>query len=217
MAIRMAAPIAMALLLAGCGSIGALNIPVFNRSQEPPPLAPAELPPVETAALPPPGQGAGQQDPFLPQTGGAPPPATTTGPQPTPGEQQIAGQPPLQTPSQAPLQQPVTSAPPDQQVAAVQPSSGLGRTDLLGGWTITSAGDSCQLFMTLTSWTGGYRASTRGCASDTLKAISAWDLKGNQVVLSGQGGSPVARLFSSGGGRFDGQTESGAAPVSFYR
>ena len=64
----------------------------------------------------------------------------------------------------------------------------IGRTDLLGGWTIASSGDSCQLFMTLTSWTGGYRASTRGCASEQLKSISAWNLNGSQVVLAGQGG-----------------------------
>ena len=92
----------------------------------------------------------------------------------------------------------------------------LGRTDLLGGWTISSNGDSCQLFMTLTSWTGGYRASTRGCTNDVLKSISAWNLNGNQVILAGAGGSQVATLFASAGTRFDGQTGQGAA-VSFYR
>ena len=54
----------------------------------------------------------------------------------------------------------------DRRHRAGQRGGGVGRTDLLGGWTITSGGDSCQLFMTLTSWTGGYRASTRGCNSD---------------------------------------------------
>jgi hypothetical protein len=101
---------------------------------------------------------------------------------------------------------------------AAAPASGgaIGRTDLLGGWTIASSGDSCQLFMTLTSWTGGYRASTRGCASEELKSISAWNLNGTQVVLAGQGGSPVATLQNAGGTRFDGQTAAGG-PVSFYR
>lgn len=102
-------------------------------------------------------------------------------------------------------------------VATPPPSSGsIGRTDLLGGWTIASGADSCQLFMTLTSWTGGYRASTRGCSSDPLKSISAWNLEGTQVVLSGQGGSPIARLQSAGGSRFNGST-SGGGSVSFYR
>ena len=38
----------------------------------------------------------------------------------------------------------------------------VGRADLLGGWTIAAAGDSCQLFMTLTTWSGGYRAIDEG-------------------------------------------------------
>jgi predicted small lipoprotein YifL len=92
----------------------------------------------------------------------------------------------------------------------------LGRTDLLGGWTISSSGESCQLFMTLTSWTGGYRASTRGCSSEVLKSISAWNLSGSQVVLAGTGGAPVATLFASGSTRFDGQTGQGV-PVTFFR
>lgn len=70
--------------------------------------------------------------------------------------------------------------------------------------------------MTLTSWTGGYRASTRGCSSDTLKSISAWNLEGRQVILAGQGGSPIARLQSAGGNRFDGAINGGGS-VSFYR
>lgn len=94
-------------------------------------------------------------------------------------------------------------------------SGGIGRTDLLGGWTITSGADSCQLFMTLTTWTGGYRASTRGCNGTLLKSISAWSLAGSEVVLAGQAGAPVARLTSSGGNRFEGQ--AGGQPITFYR
>jgi hypothetical protein len=105
--------------------------------------------------------------------------------------------------------------PPGSQLAMAPSGAEVGRTDLLGGWTITAAGDSCQLFMTLTSWTGGYRASTRGCTSDLLKSISAWNLQGAEVVLAGQGGSPLARLASTGSNRFDGQ--AGGQLVSFYR
>jgi hypothetical protein len=112
----------------------------------------------------------------------------------------------------------VGAAPGTTTAAASQPpaASALGRTDLLGGWTIVSSGDTCQLFMTLTSWTGGYRASTRGCNNDVLKSISAWNLNGSQVVLAGTGGSPVATLAASSPTRFDGQTGQGTA-VSFYR
>jgi hypothetical protein len=69
--------------------------------------------------------------------------------------------------------------------------------------------------MTLTTWTGGYRASTRGCNSTLLKSISAWSLQGSQVVLAGQGGAAVARLSSAGSNRFDGQANGQA--ISFYR
>lgn len=203
-----ALPLAMSMALAGCGSFGAIGLPVFNRSPPPPQVEPAPLPPVETTALPPPGgaqqqvmqQPVQQQDPFLPSSGTPPQGTVATTGQGTTPQQTALAQPPTTT---------TTASPP--------PATGLGRTDLLGGWTITSGGDSCQLFMTLTSWTGGYRASTRGCASDTLKAISAWNLQGDQVVLAGQGGTPVARLYASGSGRFDGQTEGQGAAVSFYR
>jgi Protease inhibitor Inh len=133
----------------------------------------------------------------LPPVAGAAPP---------PGQGGIVGAaPPGTATDTASLSQPAAPA-----------GGALGRTDLLGGWTIVSSGDSCQLFMTLTSWTGGYRASTRGCNSEVLRSISAWNLNGTQVVLAGTAGSPVATLVSSGATRFDGQTGQGAA-VSFYR
>jgi len=142
---------------------------------------------------------------------GLPPVESSELPPPTDGQQQANAYPtPDGTGADAPLAQPQTAAP------AAGGSGELGRTDLLGGWTITSAGDSCQLFMTLTSWTGGYRASTRGCTSDVLKSISAWNLQGKQVVLAGQGGSPVAQLSAAGSNRFDGQTGQGS-PVTFFR
>ena len=126
-----------------------------------------------------------------------PPPGS---PNPVPANGTDASNQPLTPPAGAPT--PGTGA-------------GVGRTDLLGGWTITSGPDSCQLFMTLTTWTGGYRASTRGCNGTLLKSISAWNLQGAEVVLSGQGGAPVARLASTGGNRFEGQANG--QPISFYR
>ena len=71
--------------------------------------------------------------------------------------------------------------------------------------------------MTLTTWTGGYRASTRGCSNAVLKSISAWNLDGKQIIFAGAGGAPVARLSSSGNNRFDGRTETSDATVTFYR
>lgn len=177
---KIAVPVAAAVMLAGCGSIGAIGFPPMKRDATET-VDPVAVSPVESTGLPP-----------------------------------VAGAPPQGNPG-------IVGAAPGTDTAALntpapQPASGgaLGRTDLLGGWTIVSSGDSCQLFMTLTSWTGGYRASTRGCNSDVLKSISAWNLSGAQVVLAGTGGSPLATLAASGTTRFDGQTGQGAA-VSFYR
>jgi hypothetical protein len=173
-------PIAFALALCGCGSIGAIG-PFGGKP------APSET--VETGGLP----------PMTEEPNAVPPePVATVDAAPT--ENPDAAQGGLPAPTN-----PV-------------PAGGLGRTDLLGGWTIAAGGDSCQLFMTLTSWTGGYRASTRGCNNDLLKSISAWNLDGKDVVLAGNAGAPIARLKSAGNNHFNGQTEGAAGtPVTFYR
>ncbi|MBO6756498.1 MAG: protease inhibitor Inh/omp19 family protein [Roseibium sp.] len=92
----------------------------------------------------------------------------------------------------------------------------VGRSDMLGGWKLTSSGDNCMAFMTLTTWTGGYRANTRGCSTPLLTGISAWDLSGKQIVLKDGGGAVVAQLFATSAEQFNGQTSTGS-PVSLYR
>ncbi|WP_298818800.1 protease inhibitor Inh/omp19 family protein [uncultured Roseibium sp.] len=134
--------------------------------------------------------GTGTLDPLDPN---APPPGTT-----------------LTDPNAAPTD--LASNP----VAAPSGAKEVGRTDLLGGWKLSSSGDSCMAFMTLTTWSGGYRANTRGCATPALSGISAWDLNGNQVVLKDGSGVIVAQLYSSSPGQFNGQTSSGS-PISLFR
>lgn len=94
-------------------------------------------------------------------------------------------------------------------MASVQTQSGGGEVteqSLLGGWDVSSSGSSCQMFLTMTSWTGGYRASTRGCSSGDLVDVNAWSYDGGQVVLKdGQGGeltrlTPRSSSSMSGGG-----------------
>lgn len=94
-----------------------------------------------------------------------------------------------------------------QQVATAQP---VTRESLVGAWKVTTAGSSCQMFMALTKWTGGFRAASRGCPGDAAN-VAAWDVQGQQVVLSDSNGNKVATLFSSGSGAFNGQTTGGTA------
>ena len=88
---------------------------------------------------------------------------------------------------------------------------------LIGGWTLASAGETCQLSMNLTSWSGGYRASTRGCVSDELKAVGAWDVAGKEILLKDASGAVVARLYAAAPNRYSGQTDVSKRGVQFFR
>ena len=91
------------------------------------------------------------------------------------------------------------------------------KADLIGGWTLASAGETCQLSMNLTSWSGGYRASTRGCVSDELKAVGAWDVAGKEILLKDASGAVVARLYAAAPNRYSGQTDVSKRGVQFFR
>ena len=175
-----------AFLAAGCSMLS------FGRDEprasQPEPIAAVPSGSVTGGTLPPPGQ-------------------TTTDPmaQPTAG----AVTAPVDAGVQTAASTPTGTAP------AAAPGT-LARTDLLGGWTISAAGDSCQLFMTLTTWAGGYRASTRGCTNPALQTISAWNMDGGQVQLFNDAGTTLARLYPASKTLFNGQTEGGG-PVTVSR
>ncbi|MEW5423748.1 AprI/Inh family metalloprotease inhibitor [Amorphus sp. 3PC139-8] len=124
-------------------------------------------------------------------------------PAPAPVEQ------PLEEPTDTGMETQVASLP--DQTSALE----LQKNDLLGGWGITSAGETCQLFMTLTTWTGGYRASTRGCQGEELSTISAWELSGKQIVLKNGDGANVATLLAIEPGKFNGATVTGRGITVF--
>lgn len=98
----------------------------------------------------------------------------------------------------------------DGSVQQVTTSAPVSREQMVGAWKVSTGGSSCQMFMALTKWTGGFRAASRGCPGDAA-SVSAWDVDGQQVVLSDSNGNKVATLFSSGNGQFSGQTKGGAA------
>ena len=64
-----------------------------------------------------------------------------------------------------------------------------------GSWTaISSGGRSCRATLSMAKAGNARRASTSGCAGDGMSQVSAWDLRGDTIVLMGSGGAPVARF-----------------------
>lgn len=121
------------------------------------------------------------------------------------------------------LDDPLT-ANPGQNVAVAdnEPNAGapgssveFGRTDLLGGWKVAAGSDNCELFMSLTGWAGGYRATTKGCASAVLTGVQAWNVEGREVILVSGNGETVARLYATAVQRFNGQTQDGIGITIF--
>ena len=128
----------------------------------------------------------------------------------------------LPPPVTAPAAQPPVAATTTQPTAPVampdaSTATEVRKTDLVGAWILASAGETCQLSMNLTTWSGGYRASTRGCASDELKSINAWEINGKEVLLKDPSGAVVARLMATAPTRFSGQTDGTKRGVQFYR
>jgi hypothetical protein len=118
----------------------------------------------------------------------------------------VAPPPPVEEPP--PEITPVALPAPEAQLA-VQPNA------LSGQWIIESGGERCNLFMVQTGWTGGYRASTRGCTSEQLKGVSAWALTGKEITLKDATTAPIATIVSVEPGRFTGRLSNGAAVVVY--
>ena len=194
---RVVLAVLVAGTVAGCGRLGLNDGPTTPR-YEPLPAAPTA--PVTQGTLQPLPTPPGVTTAETPVAPGAPPPLDPNAP----------------PPPAAPATPPPPAAAPKVAEAAPDKGQPIGRTELLGGWRVTSGGDSCQLFMNLTAWAGGYRAISKGCKSADLAKISAWDLQGRQVTLKGADGSVVATLNSQGGERFSGST-SGKQPIALSR
>ncbi len=115
------------------------------------------------------------------------------------------------------------------EVAAVDPAAGslpvepavpAGAADLTVGsvagvWSVNVAGQSCRVATPQTKFGQGYRAGPLGCPAP-MDGVKSWNVAGKQLSLYDQSGNPLARLYSSGAERFDGQTTSGQ-PISLSR
>ena len=111
----------------------------------------------------------------------------------------------------APGEFPVAPTTPEQTTAPQVASANapeLTREALIGRWSAGTGGSTCDVFLSLTKWTGGYRAASRGCVG-AAASIAAWDVQGKQVILADSSGNQVARLYQSANERYDGSTTAG--------
>lgn len=115
----------------------------------------------------------------------------------------------------APTAPAIADAP--QQASAPAPTGEpVTRESVSGAWIVASDNPECRMILAFTKWSGGYRAATKRCNSGELTSISAWDVKGQQVVLMDSSGNTLARLYQTANERYDGTTNSGQ-PISFTR
>lgn len=126
---------------------------------------------------------------------------------PTPSVSQNQLPPPTATnPNQFPTVPGATTQAQNEQMAANAPD--ISKESMSGVWTASVAGQSCKVAMGLTKYGSNYRAAPLRCPAP-IENIKGWDIKGKQLVLYDQNGSQIAGLYSTGGQRFDGQTNGG--------
>lgn len=84
-----------------------------------------------------------------------------------------------------------------------------------GVWNVSVAGQSCRVATPQTKFGQGFRAGPLHCPPP-IDGIKSWNVAGKQLTLYDESGSSIAKLYSSGESRFDGQTSTGQ-PVSLTR
>lgn len=115
-------------------------------------------------------------------------------------------------------------APADQNVALNQPNTPAGpppnapdvtTANVAGVWNVNVSGQSCRVATPQTKFGAGFRAGPLRCPAP-VDGVRSWNVAGKQLTLYDQNGGTLAQLYSSGAGRFDGQTTSGQ-PISLSR
>ena len=67
------------------------------------------------------------------------------------------------------------------------------------------SGQSCKVATPQTKFGAGFRAGPLHCPAP-IDGIKSWNVAGKQLTLYDENGGMLARLYSSGGEKFDGQT-----------
>lgn len=98
-------------------------------------------------------------------------------------------------------------------VAANAPDVTVG--SVAGVWNASVSGQGCRIATPQTRFGQGFRAGPLRCPTP-LDGVKSWNVEGKQLALYDENGQVLARLYSSGAERFDGQTSSGQ-PVALTR
>jgi hypothetical protein len=109
---------------------------------------------------------------------------------------------------------------PEPQVVAAMPEPAANAPDLTAGsvagvWNASISGQSCKVATPQTKFGQGFRAGPLRCPAP-IDGVKSWNVSGKQLTLYDESGSTLARLYSSGPEKFDGQT-SGGVPISLGR
>ena len=114
---------------------------------------------------------------------------------------------------QAPKNTEVASLPPDGSAPAG--AADLTPSSVAGVWTVNVGGQTCKVATPQTKFGAGYRAGPLRCPAP-VDGVKSWNVGGKQLTLYDQNGGTLARLYSSGGEKFNGQTSNGL-PISLSR
>lgn len=123
----------------------------------------------------------------------------------------------LSAPGQQPMdanQFPAPPASPQQtQVASAgtpAPANSLDVTkeQMVGGWKVSAAGTTCNMFLTLTKFGNFSRGGTSKCVGQ-LTTMRAWDVTGKQIVLMDSSGNTIGKLYKTADNQFSGSTTTG--------
>lgn len=175
-----------ALAVAGCQSSR------FSSVGGPAPLNPAPAGTVVASQLPPPSP-TGPTDP----SSFPPPPGGTV----TPEESEDVA---ALDPNTPVVETAVPTGAPDLTVGSVA-----------GVWSASVSGQNCRIATPQTKFGQGFRAGPLRCPAP-LDGVKSWNVAGKQLSLYDESGNVLARLYSSGGERFDGQMSTGQ-PISLSR
>jgi len=99
--------------------------------------------------------------------------------------------------------------------AAPAGASDLNAASVAGVWNASVSGQSCKIATPQTKFGAGFRAGPLHCPAP-IDGIKSWNVAGKQLTLYDENGGSLARLYSSGGSKFDGQTSNGQ-PISLTR